>query len=54
MSITIELCRCGHAVSSHQDGDGPWTGWCYGDSDCGCEAPEPEAVVDDASEEVAS
>ena len=39
------LCTCGHPVSAHQTGDGPWTGFC-GQSDCDCEAPEvADAIV---------
>jgi hypothetical protein len=31
-------CDCGHPISEHQTGSGPWTGFC-GQSDCDCEQP---------------
>jgi hypothetical protein len=31
------MCDCGHAMSEHQTGVGPWTGWCGGDdTECEC------------------
>lgn len=38
------ICTCGHPTDKHQIGEGPWTGFCYGDSDnnCKCERPEVE------------
>lgn len=35
-------CVCGHLVGEHQTGEGPFTGFCYGDPDnsCKCEAFE--------------
>lgn len=35
-------CECGHALSGHQTGEGPWTGFCA-DHDCKCESPTPAA-----------
>ncbi len=24
------MCTCGHPLTEHQTGEGPWTGFCYG------------------------
>lgn len=28
--MTEPLCGCGHPLTMHQTGEGPWTGFCYG------------------------
>jgi hypothetical protein len=37
--VPFDTCVCGHPVTTHQTGFGPWTGFCFHDPECECEEP---------------